>query len=124
MLFGYDLSVIALIGIIMLIGIVKKNGIMMVDFALSAQREKNLRPEEASRIPRPPCGRSRKWAATWGAMRPAIFDIGASKGSCALDGRDWRGPSYKLGEPPQVLRDRRQCELELCAARFRRGCPR
>ena len=47
MLFGYDLSVIALIGIIMLIGIVKKNGIMMVDFALSAQREKNLRPEEA-----------------------------------------------------------------------------
>jgi hydrophobic/amphiphilic exporter-1 (mainly G- bacteria), HAE1 family len=47
MLFGYDLSVIALIGIIMLIGIVKKNGIMMVDFALSAQRERNLPPEEA-----------------------------------------------------------------------------
>ena len=42
MLFGFDLSVIALIGIIMLIGIVKKNGIMMVDFALSAQREQNL----------------------------------------------------------------------------------
>jgi hydrophobic/amphiphilic exporter-1 (mainly G- bacteria), HAE1 family len=47
MLLGYDLSVIALIGIIMLIGIVKKNGIMMVDFALSAQRERNLSPEEA-----------------------------------------------------------------------------
>jgi HAE1 family hydrophobic/amphiphilic exporter-1 len=47
MLFGYDLSVIALIGIIMLIGIVKKNGIMMVDFALTAQREQNLPPEEA-----------------------------------------------------------------------------
>jgi HAE1 family hydrophobic/amphiphilic exporter-1 len=47
MLFGFDLSVIALIGIIMLIGIVKKNGIMMVDFALSAQREQNLPPEEA-----------------------------------------------------------------------------
>jgi len=47
MLFGYDLSVIALIGIIMLIGIVKKNGIMMVDFALSAQRERHLPPEEA-----------------------------------------------------------------------------
>jgi len=47
MLFGDDLSVIALIGIIMLIGIVKKNGIMMVDFALTAQREKNLPPEEA-----------------------------------------------------------------------------
>jgi hydrophobe/amphiphile efflux-1 (HAE1) family protein len=47
MLFGFDLSVIALIGIIMLIGIVKKNGIMMVDFALHAQRERNLPPEEA-----------------------------------------------------------------------------
>jgi HAE1 family hydrophobic/amphiphilic exporter-1 len=47
LLFGFDLSVIALIGIIMLIGIVKKNGIMMVDFALSAQRERNLPPEEA-----------------------------------------------------------------------------
>ena len=47
MLFGYDLSVIALIGIIMLIGIVKKNGIMMVDFALSAQRERSLSPEDA-----------------------------------------------------------------------------
>jgi HAE1 family hydrophobic/amphiphilic exporter-1 len=47
MAFGYDLSVIALIGIIMLIGIVKKNGIMIVDFALSAQREQNKTPEEA-----------------------------------------------------------------------------
>ena len=47
MLFGYDLSVIALIGIIMLIGIVKKNGIMIVDFALTAQREQNLSPEDA-----------------------------------------------------------------------------
>jgi hydrophobic/amphiphilic exporter-1 (mainly G- bacteria), HAE1 family len=47
MLFGYDLSVIALIGIIMLIGIVKKNGIMIVDFALTAQREQNISPDEA-----------------------------------------------------------------------------
>jgi len=47
LLFGYDLSVIAIIGIIMLIGIVKKNGIMMVDFALAAQRERGLPPEEA-----------------------------------------------------------------------------
>jgi HAE1 family hydrophobic/amphiphilic exporter-1 len=47
MAFGYDLSVIALIGIIMLIGIVKKNGIMMVDFALSAERERNMTPEDA-----------------------------------------------------------------------------
>ena len=42
---GYDLSVIALIGIILLIGIVKKNGIMMVDFALTAERERGLSPE-------------------------------------------------------------------------------
>jgi hydrophobic/amphiphilic exporter-1 (mainly G- bacteria), HAE1 family len=47
MLFGYDLSIIALIGIIMLIGIVKKNGIMMVDFALAAEHEQNLPPEKA-----------------------------------------------------------------------------
>ena len=36
MLFGFDFSLIALIGIILLIGIVKKNGIMMVDFAIHA----------------------------------------------------------------------------------------
>jgi multidrug efflux pump len=39
MLFGEELSVVAIIGIILLIGIVKKNGIMMVDFALEAERE-------------------------------------------------------------------------------------
>jgi hydrophobe/amphiphile efflux-1 (HAE1) family protein len=44
-----DLSVIGIIGIILLIGIVKKNGIMMVDFAIAAQRERNLAPEEAIR---------------------------------------------------------------------------
>ena len=49
MLFGYDFSLIALIGIILLIGIVKKNGIMMVDFAISAERDEELQPEEAIR---------------------------------------------------------------------------
>jgi multidrug efflux pump len=44
---GIDLSVIAIIGIILLIGIVKKNGIMMVDFALDAQRGEGLPPDEA-----------------------------------------------------------------------------
>jgi multidrug efflux pump len=39
LLFGQDLSVVAIIGIVLLIGIVKKNGIMMVDFALAAERE-------------------------------------------------------------------------------------
>jgi len=47
MLFGKDLDVIAIIGIILLIGIVKKNGIMIVDFALDATRERGLGPVEA-----------------------------------------------------------------------------
>jgi len=42
-----DLSVIAIIGIILLIGIVQKNAIMMIDFALEAEREQNLPPREA-----------------------------------------------------------------------------
>ena len=42
-----DLSVIALIGIILLIGLVKKNAIMMIDFALSAERHERKSPEEA-----------------------------------------------------------------------------
>ena len=49
MLFHFDLSVIALIGIILLIGLVKKNGIMMVDFAITAEREQHLSPEAAIR---------------------------------------------------------------------------
>jgi multidrug efflux pump subunit AcrB len=47
MLAGRDLSVIAIIGIILLIGIVKKNGIMMVDFAIHAEREGGMEPLEA-----------------------------------------------------------------------------
>ena len=47
MLFGYDLSVISLIGIILLMGIVKKNAILMIDFALDAEREQGMSPEES-----------------------------------------------------------------------------
>ena len=47
MLFGTDFSVIALIGIILLIGIVEKNAIMMIDFALDAERKEKKEPEEA-----------------------------------------------------------------------------
>ncbi len=47
LLFHVNLSVIALIGIILLIGIVKKNAIMMIDFALEAEREHGMEPEEA-----------------------------------------------------------------------------
>ena len=47
MLFHYDLSLIAFIGIILLIGIVKKNAIMMIDFALEAERREGKSPVEA-----------------------------------------------------------------------------
>ena len=48
-LFGLDLTMIAIIGILMLIGIVKKNAIMMIDFALHAQRNEGMAPHEAIR---------------------------------------------------------------------------
>ena len=44
---GNELDVIAIIGIILLIGIVKKNAIMMIDFALAAEREQGLSPYDA-----------------------------------------------------------------------------
>jgi HAE1 family hydrophobic/amphiphilic exporter-1 len=47
MLFGQDLTLIATIGIVLLIGIVKKNAIMMIDFALDAQRHQGMTPEQA-----------------------------------------------------------------------------
>ncbi|MFN3658857.1 MAG: efflux RND transporter permease subunit [Pseudolabrys sp.] len=47
MLFGYDLSVISLIGIVLLMGIVKKNAILMIDFAIEAERNQGMTPEES-----------------------------------------------------------------------------
>jgi multidrug efflux pump len=47
MAFGQDLNVISIIGIVLLIGIVKKNAIMMIDFALQAEREQGMTTEEA-----------------------------------------------------------------------------
>jgi HAE1 family hydrophobic/amphiphilic exporter-1 len=49
MIFGYEFSLIALIGSILLIGIVKKNGIMMVDFAIAAERDEHLTTEQSIR---------------------------------------------------------------------------
>jgi multidrug efflux pump subunit AcrB len=49
LLFHFDLSIIALVGILLLIGIVKKNGIMMVDFAIHAERHQGMTPEQAIR---------------------------------------------------------------------------
>ncbi|MDM0011236.1 efflux RND transporter permease subunit [Variovorax sp. J22P168] len=48
-LFGFDLTLIATIGILLLIGIVKKNAIMMIDFALDAQRNEGMKPQDAIR---------------------------------------------------------------------------
>jgi HAE1 family hydrophobic/amphiphilic exporter-1 len=47
MLFGSDLNIYAFVGIIMLVGLVKKNGIIMIDFALDAQRKEGKSPREA-----------------------------------------------------------------------------
>jgi multidrug efflux pump subunit AcrB len=47
MLFKVELSIIGLVGIILLIGIVKKNAIMMIDFALEAEREQGMTPEQS-----------------------------------------------------------------------------
>ncbi len=47
MLFGMDLNIFAFVGVIMLVGIVKKNAIMMIDFALEAQRTQGKSPAEA-----------------------------------------------------------------------------
>jgi HAE1 family hydrophobic/amphiphilic exporter-1 len=47
LIFGMELNVFSFVGIILLVGLVKKNGIMMVDFALQLQREQNLPPAEA-----------------------------------------------------------------------------
>src|SRR5207237_4567103 len=47
MVTGTDMSLISLVGIILLIGIVKKNAIMMIDFALEAEREQGLPPEQS-----------------------------------------------------------------------------
>ena len=48
-IFRAELTIIAFIGIILLIGLVKKNGIMMVDFALAAERQEGLSPAQAIR---------------------------------------------------------------------------
>ena len=54
MMFKMDLSVIAMIGIVMLVGIVKKNAIMMIDFAIRAPPASDL-PADARRSARPAC---------------------------------------------------------------------
>jgi HAE1 family hydrophobic/amphiphilic exporter-1 len=47
LLFGEELNIFSFVGVILLIGLVKKNGIMMIDFALQMQREKSMTPHDA-----------------------------------------------------------------------------
>ena len=91
MLFGFDFSLIALIGIILLIGIVKKNGIMMVDFAIAAERDEHLSPAEAIR------------KACLLRFRPIMMTtMAALLGGVPL----MLGHRHRLGDPPAArLRD-------------------
>jgi len=78
-LFGFELSVIASIGILLLIGIVKKNAILLIDFALDAQRNRGLSPEKAIReacVLRFRPIMMTTFAALMGAL-PIAFGIGA-----------------------------------------------
>lgn len=78
-IFGFELTIIASIGILLLIGIVKKNAILMIDFALDAQRHRGLSPEKAIReacILRFRPIMMTTFAALMGAL-PIAFGIGA-----------------------------------------------
>jgi HAE1 family hydrophobic/amphiphilic exporter-1 len=78
-LFGFELTIIASIGILLLIGIVKKNAILLIDFALDAQRNQGMTPEKAIReacILRFRPIMMTTFAALMGAL-PIAFGIGA-----------------------------------------------
>lgn len=78
-IFGFELTVIASIGILLLIGIVKKNAILMIDFALDAQRNQGMSPEQAIKeacILRFRPIMMTTFAALMGAL-PIAFGIGA-----------------------------------------------
>ena len=78
-IFGFELTIIASIGILLLIGIVKKNAILMIDFALDAQRNQGMSPEKAIReacILRFRPIMMTTFAALMGAL-PIAFGLGA-----------------------------------------------
>ncbi|GHK92808.1 hypothetical protein ECZU18_23890 [Escherichia coli] len=88
-LFNAPFSLIALIGIMLLIGIVKKNAIMMVDFALEAQRHGNLTPQEAI------------FQACLLRFRPIMMTTGGAVWCAAagIDGRRRLGAAATPGSP-------------------------
>ena len=78
-IFGFELTIVASIGILLLIGIVKKNAILMIDFALDAQRNQGMTPEKAIReacILRFRPIMMTTFAALMGAL-PIAFGLGA-----------------------------------------------
>ena len=86
MLFGFDFSLVAMIGVILLIGIVKKNGIMMVDFAITAERDEHLPATEAIR------------KAALLRFRPIMMTTdGGAAGRRAADA--WRGTGAEIRQP-------------------------
>ena len=100
-LFQAELTVIAFIGIILLIGIVKKNGIMMVDFALSAEREGGLAPAQAIReacLARFRPIMMTTLAAMLGAM-PLIVATGPGLGAAAAARHDHRRRASGVADP-------------------------
>ena len=122
-----ELSVIALIGIILLIGIVKKNGIMLVDFALEAERGRGLSPErailEAARERFRPILMT-TFAALLGAV-PLALGVGPAR-SCAAR---WASPSSaacwcRRCSPSTPRRSSTCCSTECTAACGARRPPR
>ena len=85
LLFGIQFTIIALIGVILLIGIVKKNAILMIDFALEAERNENMPSREAifhAAVMRFRPIMMTTSAALLGAL-PLCFSFGAKAASCA-----------------------------------------
>ena len=130
MLTGRDLSLIAIIGIILLIGIVKKNAIMMIDFALDAERTQGMPPQDA--IYQAALLRFRPilmttLAALFGAL-PLMFASGSVPSAAAARHRHGRRPARQPGA--HAVHDARHLPV-LRSARARAGprasgssCPR
>ena len=124
---GYDIDVISIIGIILLIGIVKKNAIMMIDFALVAEREEGKPPREA--IHQAALLRFRPiMMTTMAALLGALpLMLGSGTGSelrrplgVAIVGRPDRQPGadtvHHAGDLPDVRSDRRSPVAEQARA--------
>ena len=130
MLFGVDLSIIAIIGLLLLIGIVKKNAILLIDFAIEAERNEGASPEDA--IVRACSLRFRPilmttFAALFGAL-PLAFGTGLGlRAAAAARHHDRRRPArlaaaHALHDAGRLPRARAPAEA-LRLVRARHPCP-